>query len=568
VDGKYRLESVLGEGGMGIVFLARDMNTEMQVVVKAIRAEMAHDQGLKERIRAEGRALAHIDHPSVVRLNAVVIEHRELYLVMQYIEGQSLDRLIERYTQQQRPFPLDEALTIFRQIVAGVGAAHQEGIMHRDLKPANVLIRARDGAVKVTDFGIAKLEDDAKAGRGQTKGIIGSLWYMAPEQVTGRRDLDKRVDIYSLGILLFELLTGRVPFDAASDYDIMRMHVDAPLPSVSAQRSDIPPAVDALLARACAKDREGRFHSCEEMLAALDALLAPPASRLSLPPAAAGLPGASTPSLVPPAPAPLPRASTPPKAPPAPLASDPARAATEDSLSIHQQAPPPPSRRGLWAALGLGAAGLVAAGAYVVGFTDLLGAPLLGATPTASGLRTASAAPRPSAAPAASASPLARLAAMQGPWVSDSNRHYDAVQVDDTLEFQVRNPAEFDRQNYQVGEARFTLKLVPGKESFDVEDKLRPQSPEGTSYAPSSRGSCAELWKDVNNVPLSAHLDGKKLSVDLAKVTPEAKHFIVKGKEVVGCNRLKSAVTDRTESTLTREAPPATPTPSAATHRP
>lgn len=266
VDNKYRIESVLGEGGMGIVYLALDQNTSMHVVVKAIRGELAHDPDSRERIMAEGRVLAQIDHPNVVRLNAIVIENGiELYLVMQYIEGQSLDRLIERHVQARQPLPFPEALGIFRQVIMGVGAAHREGVVHRDIKPGNVLIRAKDGMVKVTDFGIAKTEDDAKAGKGKTRGIIGSLWYMAPEQVTGRRDLDKRVDIYALGILFYEMLVGSVPFDAASDYELMKMHVEAPLPSACTARSDIPPWVDAVLSRACAKDREQRFSSCEEL---------------------------------------------------------------------------------------------------------------------------------------------------------------------------------------------------------------------------------------------------------------------------------------------------------------
>src|SRR6185503_1417297 len=129
----------------------------------------------------------------------------------------------------------------------------------------------KDGVAKVTDFGIAKAEDDAKAGRGVTKGIIGSIAYMAPEQVRGQKDLDKRVDIYALGILFFELIMGRAPFESASDYELMRMHAEAPIPSVAAQRPDAPPYLDAILVRACAKEREHRFASTDEFLAAFDA---------------------------------------------------------------------------------------------------------------------------------------------------------------------------------------------------------------------------------------------------------------------------------------------------------
>src|SRR6185295_15454610 len=270
VDGKYRIEKVLGEGGMGVVYLAKDIHTETPVVVKSIRSEFSDNAEFRARTLAEGRALARIDHPNVVRLNAVVVEPAALYLVMQYIDGEPLDQMIARHVATRTPLPIPLALSIFRMILKGVGAAHQEGLIHRDLKPANILIRRKDGVAKVTDFGIAKAEDDAKAGRGVTKGIIGSLSYMAPEQVRGQRDLDKRVDIYALGIVLFELIMGRAPFEAPSDYELMRMQAEAPIPSVSVQRPDAPTYLDDILRRACAKDRDHRFASTDEFLAALD----------------------------------------------------------------------------------------------------------------------------------------------------------------------------------------------------------------------------------------------------------------------------------------------------------
>ena len=275
VDGKYQIEKILGEGGMGIVYLARDIHTETPVVVKAIRAQFADRPEFRNRTLAEGRALARIDHANVVRLNAVVVEQAALYLVMQFIDGEPLDKMIERHVAARTPIPLEQVLPIFRMILHGVGAAHAEGLIHRDLKPANILIRKRDGVAKVTDFGIAKGEEDAKAGRGVTKGIIGSLAYMAPEQVRGQRDLDKRVDIYALGILLFELLIGRVPFDAPSDYEIMRMHAESPVPNVTALRPEVPRYIDDAVQRACAKDRDARFATTEDFLAALNEPHAP-----------------------------------------------------------------------------------------------------------------------------------------------------------------------------------------------------------------------------------------------------------------------------------------------------
>ena len=290
VDGKYEIDRVLGEGGMGVVYLARDIHMDVPVVVKAIRAEYAHREEFRRRILAEGRALATIDHLNVVRMYAVVVEPEALYLIMQFIEGESLDKTVERYVAQQTPMPVDLVLRIFHQVLDGVGAAHIEGVIHRDLKPANILIRQRDAVAKVTDFGIAKAEEDAQAGRGQTKGIIGSLLYMAPEQIKGRRDLDKRVDIYGLGILLYELLVGRVPFDAPSEFEIMKLHLEGQVPMISRMRSDVPSYIDAVIQRACAKSRDDRFASTQEMSTALREGQAAQEVARSLPATAEGAP--------------------------------------------------------------------------------------------------------------------------------------------------------------------------------------------------------------------------------------------------------------------------------------
>ena len=271
VDGKYTIESQLGEGGMGIVYFARDINLETPVVVKGIRPELARNKEFRARILAEGKAMAKIDHENVVRLNSVVVQPDELFLVMQYVDGESLDKTIARYASQQAFMPLDQAFRIFEQILAGVGAAHAKGMIHRDIKPANVLIRTEDSQVKVTDFGIAKAEDEALAGKGLTRtdGLIGSVLYMSPEQIQGERNLDRRVDIYSLGIMLFEMLAGRVPFDGPTAYTTMNMHVREPIPSITFIRPDVPDYVRSVIERACAKSRDLRFGSAADMAVAL-----------------------------------------------------------------------------------------------------------------------------------------------------------------------------------------------------------------------------------------------------------------------------------------------------------
>ncbi|WP_437691939.1 serine/threonine-protein kinase [Sorangium sp. So ce176] len=524
VDQKYVVERVLGEGGMGVVYLARDVHTGLHVVLKAVRQELGHRPDVRARTLAEGRALAQIDHPNVVHLKAVVAERDDLWLVMQYIDGESLEQTLARYAEDRRPMPLPEALSIFRQIAAGIAAAHREGVIHRDLKPANVLIRRKDGVAKVTDFGIAKAEADALAGRGMTKGIIGSLYYMSPEQVLGRRDLDKRVDIYALGVVLYEMLIGQVPFDAESDVEIMRLHAEVPLPSVSAVRRDVPPELDAFLRKACAKDRADRFSSCEEVLAALEAIARP-------------APAATV--------APLGASSRPP--PPA--------ATTIDELRDAASGRPARSQRGRGSWLAIGAGALVMFG----GAAALLGLGVLdkprdgrrrGAAPPPAPVASASA-----AAPEASATPPdpSPLEGLTGLWVGNG-RELEAVLAGEALEFRVRHPEQFAPQDYVEGEARFSLREIPGETGvFAVEDRLRFIAPEARQFDPArSRGTCQDVRSAVEGRPLRASFDGTRLSVEFAKIEPSASNFVIERSKVVSCVGLSALPATRVVSTLSR----------------
>jgi len=150
VDGKYTIESKIAEGGMGVVYFARDVYLDTPVVIKGIRPELAQDTQFRARILAEGKAMAKIDHENVVRLNSVVVQADELFLVMQYVDGESLETTIARCVAQRVFMPIAEVFRIFHQILAGIGAAHAEGMIHRDIKPANILIRRKDAQVRVT----------------------------------------------------------------------------------------------------------------------------------------------------------------------------------------------------------------------------------------------------------------------------------------------------------------------------------------------------------------------------------------------------------------------------------
>jgi len=544
IDGKYEIDKILGEGGMGVVYLARDVHTETPVVVKSIRAEFAHNPEFRARTLAEGRALARIDHPNVVRLNAVVVEPAALYLVMQYIDGEPLDQMIERHVATRTPLPIALALSIFRMILRGVGAAHAEGLIHRDLKPANILIRRKDGVAKVTDFGIAKAEDDAKAGRGVTKGIIGSLAYMAPEQVRGQKDLDKRVDIYALGILLFELVMGRAPFEAASDYELMRMQAEAPIPGVAAQRPDAPPYLDEILIGACAKERDHRFASTDEFLAALDA-----AERLGFAPVAHS---PIAPGFTVRAPAP-PVMTTPPSAQPWPVDSHHV-GVTGEGASL----PPGPRvgarRRGPWIWASVGAIA-VAAGSTAVYLGSNQETP--NSTPLSHGAPDASARPALSARLDVMApTPPSPLAALVGNWRSASGRDFTAALAsDDSLEFRVVHASQHPRQGYEDGDVRFRLMATVGSPNeFAVEDHLRPTPPPGFEYDPkTSRESCVGIWTAVKGHKLLAQFDGaNSLTTDFVQIRTGPEKFKTQGKRVIGCVDLISSPAEPIESKLSR----------------
>lgn len=532
VDGKYSIETIVGEGGMGVVYLARDIHTQVLVVVKAIRSEYAHRQEFRDRILAEGRALAAIDHSNVVRLNAVVVEPDAMYLVMQFIEGESLDKTIERYVAQGTPMPVDLVLRIFYQVLDGIGAAHDAGVIHRDLKPANILIRQRDAVAKVTDFGIAKAEEDARAGRGQTKGIIGSLLYMAPEQIKGSKDLDKRVDIYGLGIVLYELLVGRVPFDAPSEFEIMKMHLEGQVPFISRMRPDVPPFIDAVIQKACAKQRGDRYASTQEM-----------AQELRRGQAAVPRTAEATPA---------PEAFVPVGTPHPSGLESPASTGSSTTEGIVGPNPQPKHSALLWLfgvmmALVLASGGV--GGAWYLGWLDTEPSKV----PPMPTFQLPEAA-APEVGPEA-ASPRNPLKALAGAWASDSGRIYDASMSGDKLQFRIRDAKGLERDGYVSGEPRFTLSEIPGEEwTFSVEDKIRPALPAGLDYDLSrARSTCQEVWTSVGGRPLRARYDGTRLTVEGAKIEPSRSMFLRDGDKVIGCVRLSEAKAARLEGIFRRK---------------
>jgi serine/threonine-protein kinase len=269
--GPYEIRERLGVGGIGEVYEALDSMLGRPVAIKALRAEFSADPVFVERFRAEATNLARLLHPNVATLFALHAEDGQLFMVMELVRG----RMLETVIQEGGRMETGACLKIVGQAVAGLSYAHRMGLIHRDIKPANLMI-TESGLVKIMDFGIARLRGTQRMTRQGE--MIGTLAYMAPEQLKGGEG-DERSDIYSLAIVVYEMLSGRVPFTADSEYDLIRAQVEQPPPPLTG----IDPAVAAALARALAKRPEDRFATVAEFGRAIGA---DPEGVVSGPPAA------------------------------------------------------------------------------------------------------------------------------------------------------------------------------------------------------------------------------------------------------------------------------------------
>lgn len=281
LEGKYHLESRLGQGGMGVVYKARHAYLKTQLAIKIILPDLVgNDPQLVTRFRQEALAAAAIRHQNVVAVNDYgVINGQIPFLVMEYVEGESLHDMLTR----EKKLDPEKALEVMSAICAGVGAAHHQGIVHRDLKPLNIMICTdkpnMSQAVKILDFGLAKIKSGELLGsfiQAQTTGLMGSPFYMAPEQWADDEP-DARSDIYSLGVMLFQMLTGDVPFKGSSIPAIMKKHISDPAPSFESVGTPVLPAVEAAVIHTLAKDKEKRTASVEMMIAELKEAVYPSA---------------------------------------------------------------------------------------------------------------------------------------------------------------------------------------------------------------------------------------------------------------------------------------------------
>ena len=262
--GHYEITELLGEGGIGQVHAARDTMLDRDVAIKSLRPELMNDKSFVDRFRIEANNLAKLAHPNITTLYSLLPQDGNLYMVMELVRGRTLEAL-----QQERgePFACEEALAIVGQAAEGLAYAHSMGIVHRDIKPANLMITAT-GVLKIMDFGIARAQGSQRMTRAGN--AFGTPEYMSPEQVKGQ-DVDGRSDQYSLAIVLYEMLTGAVPFSATTDYELGQLHINQSPERPSRRISTIEPAVEKALMRALSKQASDRFETLAEFKAALGA---------------------------------------------------------------------------------------------------------------------------------------------------------------------------------------------------------------------------------------------------------------------------------------------------------
>ena len=303
--GDYQIVGVLGAGGMGKVYKVRNVISDRIEAMKVLLPNLDSDRDLADRFVREIKVQASLDHPNIAGLHTAQRAENQLLMIMEYVEGSTIDTLMKNGR-----IPVREGVNYISQVLSALAYAHARGVIHRDIKPSNMMLTP-EGVVKLMDFGIAKMTADHKLT--QTGRTVGSLFYMSPEQIRGDTNLDARSDLYSVGISLYEIVTGRRPFAGDSDYSIMAAHLQqAPMPPVQLDPS-LPPALNDVILMSIAKDPAQRFQSADAFRNALAAVVSDVGVPAAAAVAASGTALLNTPAV---APTPQPGMSAPPPSPP------------------------------------------------------------------------------------------------------------------------------------------------------------------------------------------------------------------------------------------------------------
>jgi len=258
LNNRYQLDERIGSGGMAMVFRATDLMLERQVAIKLLRTDYSQDENFRERFRQEAKAAANLAHPNIVTVHDFGLDAGHLYIIMEYVPGTDLKSMI----QQRGRFAINEALPLLIQACAGIGYAHRSGLVHCDIKPQNILITP-DMRLKVVDFGIARalagISPDEK-----TEIVWGSPQYFSPEQAAGGAP-SPASDVYSLGVVMYEMLTGRPPFSAPTTEELARAHRDDPVPSPCKYNPTIPAQLEQILLKVLAKEPSQRYRTADQL---------------------------------------------------------------------------------------------------------------------------------------------------------------------------------------------------------------------------------------------------------------------------------------------------------------
>src|SRR5487761_2005612 len=261
--GHYRLLGTLGRGGMGVVYKGYETSLNRYVAIKVLAESLAHDESVKERFLREARSMAALNDPHIISIYFIGDDAGQTYFVMEFVDGESLGSLLKR----EGKLNPEQAAKIVWQTAQGLATAHDKGVIHRDIKPGNLMITSR-GAVKIADFGIALSSQDFSKKLTSTGEFGGTPGYLSPEVCQGK-PVDQRSDIFSLGIVLFECLAGRMPFTDESPLGLMLEVVKAEIPDVRTLNSDVDPELERILSRMVAKDPADRYQSCQDLVADL-----------------------------------------------------------------------------------------------------------------------------------------------------------------------------------------------------------------------------------------------------------------------------------------------------------